>query len=68
MLCCSSYCKYYTKCHHSVVNNPGVTDTVEPFDSFGYGSYTYNSDTKEVKTENHTMCQNYSMYGNGAKE
>lgn len=62
MLCCSSYCKYYKDCRHSVINNPEVRDNIEPFDSFGSGCYTYNSQTHKVEIINYVMCDNYSMY------
>ena len=62
MLCCSSTCTKYDKCHYAVKNNPNRIDNIEPFDSFGSASYTYNSKTNEVEILNNTMCHNYSMF------
>ena len=62
MLCCSSYCKYYKDCRHSVINNPEVRDNIEPFDSFGSGCYTYNSQTNQIDIQTEVLCNNYSMY------
>ena len=68
MLCCSYFCKHYMDCSHSVVNNPGVTDVVEPFDKFGSGSYSYNCKDNKVEISTSTMCQNYSMYYGNKEE
>lgn len=68
MLCCSYFCKHYMDCKYSIVNNPGVNDIIEPFDSFGFGSYTYNSKTKNVDIKSDTICKNYSMYNLNRKE
>lgn len=68
MFCCSYFCKHYMDCSHSVVNNPGVTDVVEPFDKFGSGSYSYNCKDNKVEISTSTMCQNYSMYYSNKEE
>lgn len=62
MLCCSTTCKKFETCGHAYINNQNVRDNLEPFDKYGSGSYSYNSETQQVECKSWTMCDNYSMW------
>ena len=62
MLCCSHSCEKFKSCGHAYINNPNIHDNLEPFDKFGSGSYSYNSETQQVERKSWTMCENYNMY------
>lgn len=62
MLCCSTKCKKFDTCGHAYINNPNRHDNLEPFDIFGHGSYSYNSETEQIERKSWTMCDNYNMW------
>ena len=63
MFCCSHNCAKYNDCVWADINNlTYISDDVEPFDSFGSGVYSYNSQTGKEERKTTTMCENYSMF------
>ena len=62
MLCCSIHCEKYNTCGNAAVNHPDTDENIEPFNCFGWGSYTYNAQTREVRVHHETMCNNFSLY------
>lgn len=62
MLCCSTLCGRFKTCGHAYINNPNSHENLEPFDRFGAGSYSYNSETQEVECKSWVICDHFSMY------